>query len=76
MEWGFNTIAVIGILWVLLLGMRWESVNYLLIVIQGFAVVFLTIFTVVRLLIMKTFSLRTLFSIILSASSIWLAIVK
>ena len=65
-----NITAIAGILWILLLGMQVSSIKYFLFVVQGFGVLFFTIFIVVRLLLTRFFSLRTLFSIILSIGSI------
>ena len=69
-----NITAIAGILWIIFLGMQVSSIKYFLIVVQGFGVIFFTIFLVVRLLLTRFFSLRTLFSIILSIGSIFVAV--
>ncbi len=74
LEAGLNIIAGIGILWILLLGIPMNSIRYMLIVIQGFAVLFFMIYFVVRLLLTRRFAFRTLFSALLSTAAIWIAI--
>jgi len=74
LERGFNTIAGVCILWILLLGMPVSSIRYMLIVIHGFGILFFIIFFIVRLLLTGRVAYRTLFSILLSAASIWVTI--
>jgi len=70
-----NVTAGAGILWITLLGLSFDAIRIFLIVIQGFGILFLTIFFIVRLLLTKRFAFRTLFSVVLSVTSIWIAIV-
>jgi len=74
LERSLNIIAVVGILWILLLGMPTSSIRYLLFVINGFGLLFFIIFFIVRLLLTRKIAYRTLFSILLSVTLIWLAI--
>jgi len=74
LERGLNIIAGVGILWILLIGMPMNSIKYMLIVIQGFGILFYLIFFVVRLLLTRRLAYRTVFSILLSITSIWMAI--
>ncbi|HIJ52975.1 MAG TPA: hypothetical protein HPP66_07435 [Planctomycetes bacterium] len=74
LEWMLNITAGAGILWIILLGLSFDSIRIFLIVIQGFGILFLTIFFIVRLLLTKRFAFRTLFSVLLSAAAIWIAI--
>lgn len=75
LEWMLNITAGAGILWIILLGLSFDSIRIFLIVIQGFGILFLTIFVIVRLLLTKRFAFRTLFSVVLSVTSIWIAII-
>lgn len=74
LEWMLNITAGAGILWIILLGLPFDSIRVFLVVIQGFGILFLTIFFVVRLLLTNRLSFRTLLSVLLSAASIWIAI--
>jgi hypothetical protein len=74
LERGLNIIAGVGILWILLLGMPTNSIRYMLIVIHGFGILFFIIFFIVRLLLTRRVAYRTLFSILLSTTSIWVTI--
>lgn len=74
LEWMLNITAVAGILWITLLGLSFDSVRVFLVVIEGFGILFLTIFFIVRLVLTKKVALRTLLSALLSAASIWIAI--
>ena len=74
LEWMLNITAGAGILWIILLGLSFDSIRIFLIVIQGFGILFLTILLIVRLLLTKKFAFRTLFSVSLSVASIWIAI--
>ncbi|HUU15774.1 MAG TPA: hypothetical protein VMW72_01380 [Sedimentisphaerales bacterium] len=71
LEINLNIIAGVGILWILLLGMPVNSIRYMLIVIHAFGIIFFTIFFIVRLLLTRQVAFRTLFSILLSTTSIW-----
>ncbi len=71
----FNILAVIGIAWILIMGMSFESIKVFHVVIQGFATLFFAIFLALRLILTRAFSFRTFFSVILSMSSIVLAFV-
>ena len=75
LERGLNIIAGIGILWILLIGMPINSIKYMLIVIQSFGILFYLIFFVVKLLLTRRLAYRTVFSVLLSVTSIWLAVV-
>ncbi|MBW8042300.1 MAG: hypothetical protein FVQ85_20190 [Planctomycetes bacterium] len=75
LEWMLNITAGAGILWIILLGLSFDSIRIFLIVLQGFGILFLTIFFIVRLLLTKRFAFRTLFSVLLSVTSIWIAII-
>jgi len=74
LEYLFGIGAVVGILWSFVLGSPPDFIKYFLIVLNGFAVLFFTIFFVVRLVITYVFSLRTLAIIILLCMSIWISI--
>ena len=74
LEWMLNITAGAGVIWIILLGWSIDSIRIFFIVIQGFGVLFFTIFFIVRLLLTKSFAFRTLLSVLLSAVAIWIAI--
>jgi hypothetical protein len=74
LEWMLNITAGAGVIWIILLGWSIDSIRIFFIVIQGFGVLFFTIFFIVRLLLTKRFVFRTLLSVLLSLTAIWIAI--
>jgi len=70
-----NIAAVVGIAWILLMGMHWNSIRYFFIVLHGFGILFLSIFFVVRFTLAHETGVRTFASIILSCLFLYLAII-
>lgn len=71
----FNVMAIIGMVWILIMGMPVESIKYFHIVIQGFAALFFLIFLILRLILMRRFAFGTFLSVVLSVASIVVALV-
>jgi hypothetical protein len=72
-ERSFNVAGIIGILWILLMRESPTSIRIFLIILDGFSILFLSIFFVIRSILSRTMPLRTLASIALSSGSLYFA---
>jgi hypothetical protein len=71
LEFSLGIAACVGIVWCFMIGMQITSVKYLFIVLEGAALLFLSIFVIIRFLLTRKIRPTAIVCIILTSLSLW-----